>query len=218
MTNVDYALKLIDEFSSGDDLTQRISNLESTLSMKGPEEVKRILAGQGVSDSTIQAAFKIKKLAAQINVTIHALGILVSLPHILDPGEKIQNLSLGAGNTGKKFDLESDRRVAEFKFIQWRGGPESIRQNTLFTDLFGLVIHESTRRRCLYGVGKEEPMRFLNNRRAISSVLSKNDAIKREFYEKYGDKYARVSEYYNDVKHLVEIIDLKELVPVFGRI
>ncbi len=218
MTNVDYALKLIDEFSSGDDLTQRISNLESTLSMKGPEEVKRILAGQGVSDSTIQAAFKIKKLAAQINVTIHALGILVSLPHILDPGEKIQNLSLGAGNTGKKFDLESDRRVAEFKFIQWRGGPESIRQNTLFTDLFGLVIHESTRRRCLYVVGKEEPMRFLNNRRAISSVLSKNDAIKREFYEKYGDKYARVSEYYNDVKHLVEIIDLKELVPVFGRI
>jgi hypothetical protein len=36
--------------------------------------------------------------------------------------------------TGRSFDLETSDRVAvaEFKFIRWQGGPESIRQNQLF--------------------------------------------------------------------------------------
>lgn len=66
--------------------------------------------------------------------------------------------------------------------------------------------------------GNEQPIRFLNNRRAIRSVLSKNQAVSQQFYEKYGDKYSVVSEYYNDVKHLVEIIDLKNIVPAFAGI
>ena len=65
--------------------------------------------------------------------------------------------------------------------------------------------------------GNKQPIRFLNNRRAIRSVLSKNQAVSQRFYEKYGDKYSVVSEYY-DVKHLVEIIDLKNIVPAFAGI
>lgn len=68
----------------------------------------------------------------KVNVVIHALGILLCLPHILEADGTVQYVSLGAGNTGRQFDLETDRRVAEFKFIQWQGGPESIRQNSLF--------------------------------------------------------------------------------------
>jgi hypothetical protein len=62
---------------------------------------------------------------------IHALGILLCLPHILRPGEVIDYVSLGAGNTGRAFDLETSLRVAEFKFIHGQGGPGSIRQNSL---------------------------------------------------------------------------------------
>ena len=52
-----------------------------------------------------------KRLAGQINVTIHALGILMCLPHILEPDERVESVSLGAGNTGRDFDLETNVRV-----------------------------------------------------------------------------------------------------------
>lgn len=183
------AMKIVEGFSSGQSLTARISSLESSLAMKEAKALDRLLVEEGVTDSIIHAALKIKKAAGQINVIIHAAGIVLSLPYILEPDEKIQSLSLGAGNTGRDFDLETSTRVAEFKFITWRGGPESIRQNSVFIDLFCLAEHDTGRKRCLYVVGKEKPIRFLNNRRAIRSVLSKNQAVSQRFYEKYGDKY-----------------------------
>ena len=82
----------------------------------------------------------------QINVVIHALGILLCLPHILRPGEVIDYVSLGAGNTGRAFDLETSLRIAEFKFIHWQGGPESIRQNSLFKDFYEMAEHETQNR------------------------------------------------------------------------
>ena len=48
-------------------------------------------------------------------VIVHAVGILVALPKILEPGELVQSLSLGAGNTGRAHDLETDRRIDEFR-------------------------------------------------------------------------------------------------------
>ena len=56
-----------------------------------------------------------KRSAGQINVIVHAVGILVALPKILEPGELVQSLSLGAGNTGRAHDLETDRRIDEFR-------------------------------------------------------------------------------------------------------
>jgi hypothetical protein len=91
--------------------------------------------------AVLTAATDVKRLVGQINVMIHALGILLCLPHVLEGDENVQYLSLGAGNTGCPFDLETDRRVAEFKFINWRGGPESIRQNSVFKDLFMMAEH-----------------------------------------------------------------------------
>jgi hypothetical protein len=64
----------------------------------------------------------------------------------LEPAERVEYLSLGAGNTGKAFDLETDLRVCEFKFINWQGGAEAIRQNALFKDLY-LLAEASTAKR-----------------------------------------------------------------------
>lgn len=127
-----------------------------------------------MTPALLQAALGVKRMAGQINVIVHAVGILVSLPYVLEPGERIESLSLGAGNTGRLHDLETHRQIAEFKFIEWRGGPESIRQNSLFVDLFNLVSANTSKRRVLYVIGKETPLRFLRNRRALSSVLSRN--------------------------------------------
>jgi hypothetical protein len=50
------------------------------------------------------AAAKMKRLAGQINVINHSLGILLCLPHILEVGEQVEKVSLGAGNTGREFE------------------------------------------------------------------------------------------------------------------
>lgn len=129
--------------------------------------------------------------------------------------ESSATLSLGAGNTGRAHDLETDRRIAEFKFIEWRGGPESIRQNGVFKDLFNLVGNPTTKRRILYLVGTKHAMRFLQNNRALSSVL-KDAPTAARFYEAYGDRFQTVAQYYATVRDLVEVVDLAGLVPGLG--
>ena len=141
------------------------------------------------------AAALMKQLAGQINVVIHALGILRCLPHIFQPGEVIESLSLGAGNTGRDFDLETNQRVAEFKFIRWRGGPETIRQNSLFKDFFELAEHDTDKQKCLYVLGTKHPLAFLTSGRAISSVLNRNVDLLARFQSLYPE-CSTVQDYY----------------------
>src|SRR6185437_7077278 len=106
---------------SGSDLTQTLARIEGSLQSATLDRYAGILAACGAKAEVLGAAGLVKRLAGQINVVVHALGILLCLPHILRPGEIIEYVSLGAGNTGRAFDLETNRRVGEFKFIHWQG-------------------------------------------------------------------------------------------------
>jgi hypothetical protein len=165
---------------------------------QAPAELQTLLGGAAATDDAIAGAGELKRIAGQIYVAIHALGILLTLPHLLEPGESIEYVSLGAGNTGRRFDLETDRRVAEFKFIRWRGGSESIRQNALFKDFFLLAEHPTRKRKYIYVLETERPLRFLNGRRALSSVL-KDARLAAAFREKHGERYHTVSDYFRPV-------------------
>jgi hypothetical protein len=213
MATFEEALTTIRALGSGPGLTQTIARLERRLQSTSRDDACRVVADAGITDLTMQAALLIKAASGQIDVVVHAVGILTALPHILGGGEVVEILSLGAGNTGRRHDLETNLQVAEFKFIEWRGGPESIRQNSLFIDLFNLATAETVKRRVLYVVGKATPLRFLNNRRALSSVLSKNVAVAERFKELHGDTFRTVREYYASVSDAVEIVDLREVVP-----
>ena len=94
---------------------------------------------QGLDAGLMLAARRVKAAAAQIDEVIHSVGILQSLPHILEHDEQVEYLSLGAGNTGKKFDLETKKLVAEFKFIDWQPKSNSIRETRIFKDFYGLA-------------------------------------------------------------------------------
>src|SRR5438105_3702599 len=131
----------------GPALTNRIADLEKVLSGQERDAVADLINKDGVDSALLHAALVVKAMSGQINVVVHAVGILVSLPYLLSEGEVIQSLSLGAGNTGRRHDLETDRRVAEFKFIGWRGGAEAIRQNSLFVDLFNLATDPTEKAR-----------------------------------------------------------------------
>jgi len=206
------AAKKVKSFE-GNNLAGTLSDIE--IRFRGANRVrseqlrKKFHLGSGF----ISSALELKRAAAQINVMIHAVGILLALPHILDDDEHIEYLSLGAGNTGRQFDLETDKRVAEFKFINWQGGPEVIRQNSLFKDFYSLVEYDSPKMRCLYVLGKKIPLRFFSGNRTLKSVLSRNNKLEREFFAKYGDKFKVVCEYYAFHKDKVQIIDVLNILP-----
>lgn len=200
-------------FTSGGHLDLRIAALEAALRGTPVEDVDQIQRDQNASAEALRGALTVKSLSGQVNVTIHALGIVVALPYILEPEDTVIDVSLGAGNTGRSFDLETDRQVAEFKFIRWRGGAESIRQNGVFIDLFHLAEAETDRRKVLYLTGIEHPMRFLNGARNLNSVLSKNAAVHDRFRTMYGDEFTIVRQYWKRVEHKVELVDLLDVVP-----
>ncbi|HEX2899358.1 MAG TPA: hypothetical protein VHS96_06530, partial [Bacteroidia bacterium] len=137
-------------------------------------DAERELSALGVSAELMLAALLIKKHSNQISEIIHTVGILLVLPVILEPGEIVESLSLAAGNTGKGFDLETNRRIAEFTFIQWQGGSESIRQNKVFKDFYFLAEHPTTKRKELYVAGLDHPTRFFNSGRGIAQIAKDN--------------------------------------------
>jgi hypothetical protein len=75
----------------------------------------QVFGDQGIEAQLLNAAGSVKRLAVQIHVIIHALGILLCLPHILKPDERIEYVSLGAGNTGKAFDVVA----GGFRLLGW---------------------------------------------------------------------------------------------------
>jgi hypothetical protein len=204
------AAQLLQQFA-GRDLGLTLSRIESALSGESVGACSEVFEQYSIDRETLEGAALLKSVAGQINVAIHALGIALCLPHILDSDEVMTQLSLGAGNTGKLWDLETDRRIAEFKFISWRGGPEAIRQNSVFKDFFYLAEYETDKSRHLYVLGTDHPLKFLRGRRALSSVLSRNAKLERDFRERYPDLRV-VSDYYFPRRDLVGIEDISPYV------
>ena len=93
---------------AGTDLTGRIGALEGDFADVTSESLRTVLNESRVTHELLSSAYVMKRVAGQINVVIHAIGILLCLPHILEAGERLSSLSLGAGNTGRAFDLETD--------------------------------------------------------------------------------------------------------------
>jgi hypothetical protein len=206
------AIHLLQMFR-GADLTETIYRIEKSLKGVSATGYSAVLTTSGAKAEVLGAAGLIKQMAGQINVVIHALGILLCLPRILRSGETIDYVSLGAGNTGRAFDLETNIRIAEFKFTHWQGGPESIRQNALFKDFYEMAECEMQKEKYLYVLGTEHAEKFLNGGRALSSVLTRNETLRKNFIGKYGEQYRTVRDYYVPRKGQVVIQDVSPFVP-----
>jgi len=210
--DIELALRNIQQFEEGS-LTTKLASLELAFQGKSREQTIGLGIVNHLGTSLIESAILLKNLAGQIHVVIHAAGILLSLPSILHEGEVVKYLSLGAGNTGRMFDLETNQRVAEYKFIDWKGGPESIRQNSLFKDFYNLAEFETSQERYLYVLGLAFPLKFFNGHRSVDSVLSRNNKLSKLFRQKYGDRFETVRNYYDYRKAQVNIVDLLPLMP-----
>ncbi|KPZ70046.1 hypothetical protein AN944_02430 [Shewanella sp. P1-14-1] len=207
--SIEKDLSAIAEFQ-GESLTKNLSIIESQISGISTSECVELCNSFGVDDELIGSVRAVKKVAGQINVILHATGIMNSLGRLLKDGEEVQSVSLGAGNTGRRFDLETNFQVAEFKFIDWQGGAETIRQNALFKDFHNLAEFESKKEKNLYVVGIEHPLKFFNGGRALTSVLSKQPAILESIKIKYGNSVCKTRDYYNLHKNSVQVRDVSQ--------
>lgn len=114
------ALQTLQDFRTAG-VAKRVNVLSNALTNACGGDCEQRLFEAGARRDVLRAALAVKQASAQIDTILHAVGIALALPHILSPDERVLHLSLGAGTSDGRFDLETDRRIAEFKFIQWRG-------------------------------------------------------------------------------------------------
>lgn len=212
MPNLEDAAKSLKEFEGSIGFTQKIAYLEACVRGMRAEEIRAFLSSEGITKSFLDSAFLLKSTVGQSTVLIRAIVILLSLPHILEDGEVVEYVCLRTDDTEREFDLETDRRVARFKFIQWEAGLYDTRRGRFFMDFLKLAEYHTGKRRCLCVLGVDAPLRLLSGKQLISGIRMTAD-VRKVFAEKYGERYARVSEYYRDAGRLVEIIDLTQIVP-----
>lgn len=208
------ASKTIQQFEKGS-LSKRISFIENKLVGGDSNTCQLEYPSFGITSTLLESAITFKRTVGQINVLIHSIGILLALPKILETGEVVEYLSLGAGNTGRPFDLETNHRIAEFKFIQWQGGAETIRQNSLFKDFYLLAEYKTTKQKYLYVLGTKYPLKFFSSRRSLESVMSRNSKLWLDFQMQYGNRFNQVREYFEYRKSVVQLTDIKEIVSQF---
>jgi len=211
---IDDAVTRVNEFKSGK-LTRTIGRIEAELTRVGKAQVGATNQSFGINLDLLLAAAAVKRASAQIDVAIHTVGILYALPHILEEDEVVECLSLGAGNANCDFDLVTDRRIAEFKFIHWQKKGNAVRNKTLFQDLFKLVREGTPKKKYLYLLETDTPLHFLEGNRDVFKVLDRNRRLADDFRRRYGQKYGTVGEYYRDHKDKVQIVRLVEEAPEF---
>lgn len=216
--SLDDAVALLLGFLSGAPLTEVIASLERAVDGKRSDEAAAEIDAAGIGARLFEAAVVTRDNLGRLNDLIHAVGISLAIPHVLEPGERITNRpSLAAGNDpSRPYDLETDHRVAEFKFGVWTGR-DAMRKRQAFKDLVNLAADDSGRRRCLYVIG-QRPIRFQRTSGATASWgLDRTPATREVFKERFGDLSTSVCEFVATYGARVEVMDLVELVPdVFG--
>ena len=214
MSDLNDAFAIVQKFTQNS-TGKKMAELEGLLKKATRNTSKTLLTEANINTELLEAALTIKRAAGQIGEIVHGLGILLVLPSLLQEDEVVEHLSLAAGNTGRPFDLETNQRIAEFKFNQWQGGSESIRQNQLFKDFYYLVEHPTTKDKYLYTTGPVHPLKFLQGKRALSSIMSNNKKLREAFNNKHGTTYTRVYEYYEAHQSLVHFENIDTILPAF---
>lgn len=215
---IEDAISLVNRFKGGD-LAGTVGRFERRLRGADKAFVMAENSSGGISRDLLMAAADVKRASAQIDVVIHAAGILLALPHILDKDqdEKIVSVSLGAGSAGSAFDLVTSHRIAEFKFIHWQGGAESVRKQTLFQDFYRLVREPTPNQKELYLLNIEIPLSFLRGRSsAVDTLRRRNSALAEDYASRYGSRYKTVGEFYRAHKAEVKLVDLISVASEFA--
>lgn len=213
------AFSVLSEFLGQGTLTTQLALAESALVESTGDRAAAVAAEHGLTAELLAAALSVRSTVGRLNDVIHATTISEVLPQILELGERVTNRpSLGAGNDkSRPFDLETDRRIAEFKVAQWKGA-DTMRKRGVFADLVHLALDESTRRAQLFVVG-DRPIRFLRTSTSKASwALGRSSPhIREQFARRFDpDGAMSVAEFTSGPAAHIELLDLRTYVAMLG--
>lgn len=207
------------QFVRDEPLTAKIADIEHALDGCSRDAVEGIVSARGVSPDLLRGALLVRGKLGRINDLIHATAIALALPELLEPDEILRRPSLAAGNDpSRPYDIETDRRVAEFKLARW-DGHDAMRKRQVFKDLVHLAADTSGRRAELYVLG-ERPLRFLRATSASAEWgLDRFPATRQLFSERFGSLAVPIGAVTDDAAGHVRIINLAERLPhLFGSL
>lgn len=206
-------------FLRGGPLTAGIGALEHQLLNADRATATHVTAAAGLTEQLLQAALIVRRDVGRVSDVIHATVIALSLPLILEEGEVVSNRpSLGPGNDrSRPFDLETNRRVAEFKVAVWSGG-DMMRKRGVTADLVHLALDESGRRPELWVAGTE-PLRFLRTSTStVADLLSRSSRQQRARYEaRYGAQELPLRTFVAEHASHVQLRNIAEVLPAIAE-
>lgn len=180
---------------SGVNLASTITKVESEIFGRNKRQIAEWLTNANMDARLVESAKAIKRTAAQIDVVLHVLGILFSLPTILEEGEIVESLSLGAGSSkSKRFDVETNRRIAEFTFIDWTGN-DNMRLQKVFKDFYRLAEFATSKSKELWVTDDSYVLKYLRSGASVRSATHKQRDIWEDFQAKY-PLIEKIGEYY----------------------
>ncbi|MFC9473383.1 hypothetical protein ACFTS5_14485 [Nocardia sp. NPDC056952] len=207
---------MLSRFLTDHNLTAHLAAAEADFQGAGSTTSHEVTTRYGFSDDLLDAALAVRAHVGRLNDVIHATVIARVLPALLEDGEVVvQRPSLGAGNDpSRPFDLETDRRIAEFKVAQWKGA-DTMRKRGVVADLVHLALDESGRRAQLFVVGAL-PIRFLTTSKStIAWALARSSPRTRaRFEQRFGPATDfTIADFTRVHGRHIELVDLATLVP-----
>lgn len=205
-------------FISAGDLTSRIATLEADLHGVDRDAAAEVAATSELGFDVLHAALQVRKHAGRLSDVIHAAVITQVLPLILEDGERVlRRPSLAAGNDpGRLFDLETDRRVAEFKMAVWKGR-DTMRKRGVFADLVHLTLAGPPRKAQLF-VSGPLPISYLRTSKGSAAwALGRSSPnLRQRFNEEFGSVEMTIRDFTAGPAKHVELVNLTNLLPTIG--
>ena len=194
-------------------LRTTVADLELALGGCERDEVADVAAAHGMTVELLRSAIAAREALGKISDLIHAAAIALSLPHVLQPGERLMRPSLAAGNTkGRLFDIETDRRIAEFKLARWTG-EDGARQKSAVKDLARLAADGSGRTAELYVRGPIAIGWLKSTRSSVRQQIKGFPPELAAFEQAFGDPGTAVSAFVADKAAHVHLLDIEQRVP-----
>ncbi|UPZ16245.1 hypothetical protein [Flavobacterium humidisoli] len=168
-------------------------------------------------ESIFTAAKIIKEASSQIDEIVHASGIMIAKEVWLHEDEKMQYLSLGAGNHKEHFDMETNLRIAEFKFGKWNeNSANGIRRRGYFSNYISLLTANDHRSKYFVVEDKNSFVKFMNGKATWRNVLSKNlssfKKLEKFLIENKKEHLVTVCEIYKEFEEQVTIIEYNQIM------
>lgn len=163
------------------------------------------------------AAKIIKQASSQIDEIVHASGIMIAKEVWLNEDEKVEYLSLGAGNLKERFDMETNLRIAEFKFGKWNEkSANGIRRRGYFSNYVSLLAANNPRSKYFVVEDKKAFIKFMSGKATWRNVLSKNPSgfkkLENFIIENKKEYLITVDEIYKEFEGRVTIIEFNQII------